>query len=90
MATKEQAEYPDELLKKNWTFIVDPERTSKSWMEILKRFDAEMIISPLHEDEVNIASVPLKPHYHVALFSLTKHQAHVISNIVGGIALSVS
>lgn len=52
---------------RNWAFIVYPESAPENWREILEEFHLQVLISPLHCDDVSPDGEPKKPHYHVIL-----------------------
>lgn len=52
---------------RNWTFIVYPDSAPKNWEEYLQKQYAEMLISPLHDKDVNADNTPKKSHYHVLM-----------------------
>lgn len=64
-----------------------PDSMPKNWRDILTDFHITIIISPLHDKDINPDGTPKKPHYHVLLIFdtvKTKKQAEEISSSVNG------
>lgn len=58
---------------KNWVAIMYPESMPSDWQTRLAELKINVIISPLHDKDVNADGTPKKPHYHVILmFSSNK------------------
>lgn len=64
--------------KRVWATIVYPESAPSNWLDILKDFKVQALISPLHDKDVwtaqdqeddptHLKGTPKKPHYHVEL-----------------------
>lgn len=73
---------------RNFAFLVYPDSAPEDWREILTSFHVEVLISPLHDKDVNPDGSQKKPHWHVmVMFSSvkTKKQAAVIRDAVGGV-----
>ncbi|MDN6390255.1 MAG: replication protein [Lactococcus lactis] len=52
---------------RNWTFVVYPESVVPNWKEELQKLYVPLLISPLHDKDVNPDGTPKKAHYHVLL-----------------------
>lgn len=73
---------------RNYAFIVYPESAPANWIDILDNEHVEVLISPLHDKDVNPDNELKKAHYHVLiLFSSVKtiEQATEIRDKVGGV-----
>lgn len=58
---------------KNWVAIMYPESMPSDWQTRLANLKTNVIISPLHDKDVNADGTAKKPHYHVILmFSSNK------------------
>ena len=56
-----------ETRTRNWTCIIYPESAAEDWLEIIKSYYIECVISPLHDRDIDGNGKPKKPHYHVLL-----------------------
>ena len=56
-----------EARSKNWATIVYPESAPENWKEILGDLKIEVLISPLHDRDLNPTGEVKKEHYHVIL-----------------------
>lgn len=50
-----------------WVFIVYPDSAPKDWVEKLDNLHIRVVISPLHDRDINPDGTPKKPHWHVIL-----------------------
>lgn len=50
---------------RNWTAILYPESAPKDWKNLLDDFHIEIVLSPLHDKDINANGEAKKPHYHV-------------------------
>ena len=72
---------------RNWGFIMYPDSAPTNWREILVDYHVNIVISPLHNNDVNATGEPKKPHWHVVImFDSVKtiKQAEEISKSVNG------
>lgn len=80
---------------RNFGTIVYPDsvNTPPDWMDILSDQKVPIMISPLHDKDINASGgEPKKPHYHVMLCFegvKTADQAKAIFDLVGGVGLEV-
>lgn len=73
---------------KGWAGILYPDSAVPDWREQLRQAHIEVLISPLHDKDVNANGDPKKPHYHVMLMFPTKvgfARAKVIWDAIGAI-----
>lgn len=61
--------HTNETVKKarNWAFIMYPDSVPENWREILIGFHTDMLISPLHDKDVNPDGELKKAHWHVVV-----------------------
>ncbi len=73
---------------RNWAFIMYPDSAPTNWKEILTNYHVNIIVSPLHDKDINpTTNEPKKPHWHVVLnFDSVKtiKQVEEIANSVKG------
>lgn len=50
-----------------WACIVYPESAPADWLEQLKGLHLRVLVSPLHDRDVDAEGNPKKPHYHVLI-----------------------
>lgn len=50
---------------RNWACVVYPESAPENWKEILSNEHTQILVSPLHDKDVDPQNQPKKPHYHV-------------------------
>lgn len=50
---------------RNYATIVYPDSCPDNWLDILREMKINILISPLHDKDVNPDNEPKKPHYHV-------------------------
>lgn len=73
---------------RNWTFVVYPESLPKNWIDILVDLHTNVIISPLHDKDINPDGSLKKPHYHILIqFESVKSYKQVleISMLLNGV-----
>lgn len=73
---------------RNWAFIVYEDSAPPDWVERLKEFHTEMLISPLHNADVNPTGEKKKPHFHVIVMFAgvkSRKQAQEVSNVCSGV-----
>lgn len=72
---------------RNWAFIMYPDSAPESWRDLLTGHHVDMLISPLHDADLNATGEEKKPHWHVVLaFSgpKTEKQAQELADSVNG------
>lgn len=52
---------------RNWALVVYPESAPENWQQILEDLKMPVLISPLHDKDLNPDNTPKKPHWHVLL-----------------------
>src|SRR5699024_9570487 len=50
---------------RNWSIIVYPESAPENWIDILQKESVKMVVSPLHDKDVNPDDTLKTAHYHV-------------------------
>src|SRR5690625_5536283 len=50
---------------RNWSIIVYPESAPENWIDILQKEYVKMVVSPLHDKDVNPDDTLKKSHFHV-------------------------
>lgn len=77
-----------EIKTRNWAFIMYPDSAPTNWKEILTNYHINVIVSPLHDKDINpTTNEPKKAHWHVVLnFDSVKtiRQVEEIANSVNG------
>lgn len=77
-----------ETKTRNWAFIMYPDSAPTNWKEILTNYHINVIVSPLHDKDINpTTNEPKKAHWHVVLnFDSVKtiRQVEEIANSVNG------
>lgn len=75
---------------RTWATVVYPESASEDWMNKLGEQCVPVMISPLHDLDINPTGEPKKPHYHV-LFNFdgkkSFDQMEEYRNLIGGVGL---
>lgn len=77
---------------RNYATVVYPESAPEDWQEILSQQFIPVIISPLHDSDINPGGEPKKPHYHVMLLfegPKTRQQAKDVFDLVNGVGCEV-
>lgn len=73
---------------RNWGFIFYPDSAPKNWKDILIEHHTDIVISPLHDRDVNPTGEPKKPHWHCAIIfegPKTRAQAQEVADSVNGV-----
>lgn len=54
---------------RNFATVVypDSENTPSDWLSILQDFKTPILVSPFHDQDINVTGEPKKPHYHVLI-----------------------
>lgn len=55
------------IKKRNWAMVIYPESLPDNWKEILQNTGLPIVISPLHDKDLNPTGEPKKAHYHLIL-----------------------
>ena len=50
---------------RNFATVVYPESAPENWIDIIRESHINVLISPLHEDDINPDGEKKKPHYHI-------------------------
>ncbi|MBP3630970.1 MAG: replication protein [Clostridia bacterium] len=73
---------------RNWSFIMYPDSAPSNWKEILEDTHVNIVISPLHDKDINPGTEEYKkPHWHcLVMFDSVKtvKQAKEIADLVNG------
>lgn len=73
---------------RNWGFIFYPDSAPTNWREILTAYHTDIVISPLHDKDINpCTNEPKKPHWHGAIIfegPKTRAQAQEIVDAING------
>lgn len=82
------------LRYRNFATVVypDSENTPDDWLAILEEFKTPILVSPLHDQDVNPTGEPKKPHYHVIITfegKKSKEQVKELFDLVGGVGLEI-
>lgn len=77
---------------RNFATVVypDSEHTPEDWLSVLQDFKVPILVSPFHDQDINVTGEPKKPHYHVLImFEGMKSQDQVkeLFDQVGGVGL---
>ncbi len=77
---------------RNFATVVYPDsvNTPEHWLSILQDFKTPILVSPFHDQDINVTGEPKKPHYHVLImFEGMKSQDQVreLFDQVGGVGL---
>ena len=74
--------------QKSYAFILYPESAVENWKETLEMTHVPILVSPLHDKDVNPDGAPKKEHYHVlVMFQTLKslEQFKELRDLVGGV-----
>lgn len=66
-----------DLMKRNWKCIIYPDDIGPHWLELLDDVGVPMLVSPLHDSDLDEDGNKKKPHRHV-LISLTAKQKYSV------------
>ena len=75
---------------KNYACIIYPDSAPKNYIEILEMTHVPILISPIHDKDVQEDGTQKKPHYHIlAMYDgqKTEKQAREIFDLVNGVGL---
>jgi len=62
----------------NWGLVIYPDSMPANWRDLLSELCIQVLVSPLHDSDVNATGEPKKPHHHVLLiFDSVKSQSQV-------------
>lgn len=77
---------------RNFASVIYPDSAPANWLDILSDTHIPVLISPLHDKDVNPTGEPKKPHYHVLLaFDSVKtvEQAVQVFELIGGVGCEI-
>ena len=72
----------------NWATMVYPESAPENWKQALDDMHLDVLISPLHDKDINPNGEPKKPHWHVLVkfpSVQTSKQAKEVFDVIGGV-----
>ena len=77
---------------RNFATVVypDSDNTPEDWLSVLQDWKTPVLVSPFHDQDVNVTGEPKKPHYHVLImFEGMKSQDQVreLFDQIGGVGL---
>lgn len=77
---------------RNFATVVypDSEHTPDNWQSILQEFKTPVLVSPFHDQDLNVTGEPKKPHYHVMIMfegMKSKEQVKELFDQIGGVGL---
>ncbi len=52
---------------RNWTFVLYPESAPSDWLQRLEDLHIQVLVSPIHDKDVNPDKTIKKAHYHIVL-----------------------
>lgn len=73
---------------RNWATVVYPDSAPDDWKEKLDALRVAVLISPLHDKDVNPNGEPKKPHWHVLIMfdgPKDEHKVREIFDAIGGV-----
>ncbi len=79
-----------EKRNRHWSTIVYEESTVENWINVLDEQNVPILISPLHDKDLNVDGTVKKAHYHVILSfdgQKTRTQAMAIFELVNGVGI---
>ena len=69
---------PKDGRTRTWAMVVYPDSAPDNWQEILAEEHAPVLISPLHDSDMNADGTPKKAHWHVLLmYAGKKSRKHI-------------
>lgn len=77
---------------RNFATVVypDSENTPDNWLAILQDFKTPVLVSPFHDQDINVTGEPKKPHYHVMIMfegMKSPDQVRELFDQIGGVGL---
>lgn len=77
---------------RNFATVVypDSENTPDDWLSILQDFKTPILVSPYHDQDLNVTGEPKKPHFHVMIMfegMKSPEQVKELFDQVGGVGL---
>ena len=67
--------------KRNWAFVLYPESAPIDWKEQLQQTGLPIVISPLHDRDIDPTGEPKKSHYHIILCYAGPTSYNVVSKL---------
>ena len=77
---------------RNFATVVYPESAAENWIDALTDFHIPVLISPLHDSDINPTGEKKKEHYHVMIMYEGKKsidQAIEVFNFIGGVGCEI-
>lgn len=81
MEESQQASQTKDGRCRTWALIVYPESAPDNWQEILSEEHVPVLISPLHDKDVNPDGETKKPHWHVLMMYNSKKSRQQINEL---------
>ncbi|OLU47227.1 replication protein [Faecalibaculum rodentium] len=79
---REQKKERDGRSSKRWIFVFYPDSAPENWNDIIGEWMCEVLVSPLHDKDVNPDGEPKKPHWHgIVKFERAKTQTEAMELI---------
>lgn len=75
----------DEKRSRNWWVVLYPDDLPADWVEKLQSLKVKIVLSPLHDKDLNDKGKPKKNHHHVILMFTTKKSAAQITGLLKSI-----
>lgn len=75
---------------RNYATILYPESAKENWLQILQDLHIKILISPLHDKDVNEDGVIKKEHYHIMYVfdgKKTERQVQEINDMIGAVGI---
>lgn len=70
---------------RNWATVLYPESAKENWKEQLEQLKVPILISPLHDQDINPGGEKKKPHYHILFAYEGKKSREQICDITDSI-----
>ncbi|MCL2746479.1 MAG: replication protein [Coriobacteriia bacterium] len=74
---------------RNWAGIIYPDSAPSDWLDVLKDLRMKVLVSPLHDKDVDEDGNAKKPHHHIILIfdgPQTQNRVSEIFTALGGVA----
>src|SRR5699024_12776976 len=75
---------------RNWSIIVYPESAPENWIDILQKEYVKMVVSPLHDKDVNPDDTLKKAHYHVLFMCDSVKSYNQVKSIADRVNASIT
>lgn len=70
---------------RNWATVVYPESAPSDWIDKLDQMRIPVLISPLHDKDINPGGEPKKAHYHLVLLFDGPKDEHIVREILDSV-----